>query len=331
MPILSEEDYLTVLAELISINTVSPLTKVSYKNTARFLSGFGFRPQENFFIKGDVNSKHWIYSHIDTKPPLPLEDWCSNPFKMEEADDKIYGLGISDAKFQLLNVLNISDDVKDSCIIIDTEEENDGLTCARYMAQFHIDTLFIVDGTSVPGSSAFNGLMGQYDGKLTLQTNKTSVHPSRKKNSDILALLDQFIWEQKKSNIRLQVTGISAPVTIRSLTTETVDIRFDIRYDREQEPKVKAFISKYNAVIRQHMPPVRGNEVLTHPIISSNSLPFSCNLGREQLNSRRILVVPGAEAVNGNHKPNEFIYRCQILQHAHALQQVLGILDLFRS
>lgn len=34
---------------------------------------FGLR--KFFFIKGEVNSKLWIYLNIDTKPLLPIEDW----------------------------------------------------------------------------------------------------------------------------------------------------------------------------------------------------------------------------------------------------------------
>jgi len=316
-------DYIELLRELISIETASPLTDKSIEEANKFLSRFNIKKtQNNLFHRGSPDSKIWVYSHIDTKPPLPFEEWAYDPYEMVYSDGKYYGLGISDSKFQLLNAILLAND--DFYLLIDTDEENNGMAAGELMSHYLIETLVIIDGTT--GNDPFrfyNGLYGQMDGTIKINSGLIPVHPSKRSESKFLRTFIDLIGYITTCDFQFNITGINSPETIRSLTTETADLRFDIRYQAHQKTLLDTFLKETNAIIRQHMPPLSGRVIHAPDAhYSKKSVTFSCNLGRSTQHINKIIVAPGGVSENGNHRPNEFIFDWQIKEHQRNIKSL---------
>ncbi len=107
----SREECIGMLADLISLKTVSAWgdhgeMRRGAEAVAELLEDTGFRAEIRSYggyplVIGEIGSGDKsiiIYNHYDVQPPDPLDEWKSDPFKLEERNGKLYGRGVADNK-----------------------------------------------------------------------------------------------------------------------------------------------------------------------------------------------------------------------------------------
>jgi acetylornithine deacetylase/succinyl-diaminopimelate desuccinylase-like protein len=140
------------------------------------------------------------------------------------------------------------------------------------------------------------------------------------------ACLAVVLADASASGFAFTITGLSAPVTERSLSLQQATVRFDLRYAHSQRPAVDRFLARFPHRIRQWMNPVMGTR--RPPVEAGGPAASASRLGvAAPLGVSTVLVVPGAEPDNRNHQPDEFIRPAQIDRHLRALQRVLSTLN----
>ncbi|MBP2707794.1 M20/M25/M40 family metallo-hydrolase [Microbispora sp. RL4-1S] len=320
-------DYLDSLSRLVALDTVSPIDDEQLERCAAELSRYGCRPVgDRLFAFGDPAAPVWLYGHLDTKPIGSRTAWNTEPLTLTERDGMLYGLGVSDSKFQLLNALSVADPAR-HFVLIDTSEETDGAPGAAAFVARHLPaTLLICDGAR-GDADLYAGYSGQADGVFHLRTGRATHHPARP-GGDAADLLRALLVAVAGCP-RFTLTGITAPHTERSLAVQEIDVRFDIRYGPDEEPAVDALLEAWPHTSRQSMAPVAGARAISVPgLVTGGLAPFSNRLGQlGPLKVDRLVVVPGAEPDNRNHQPNEFIHIGQIEHHQDVLRRVLDALE----
>lgn len=320
-------DYLDSLARLVALDTVSPIDDERLERCAAELGRHGCRPVgDRLFAFGDPATPLWLYGHVDTKPIGPPAAWRTEPLTLTKRDGRLYGLGVSDSKFQLLNALSVADPAR-HFVLVDTSEETDGAPgAAAFIARHLPATLLICDGAR-GGADLYAGYSGQADGIFHLRTGRATHHPARP-GGDAADLL-RTLLAAAAGCPRFTLTGITAPHTDRSLAVQEIDVRFDIRYGPDEESAVEALLGSWPHTLRQSMAPVAGARAVSVPGLVIGALaPFSNRLGQlGPLKVDRLVVVPGADPDNRNHEPNEFIRIDQIEHHQGVLRRVLDALD----
>lgn len=305
------------LEELVALNTVSPLGDIALRQAGHFLKRWALRRGNGHFWTRRFNdSGVWLYSHIDTKPEGVLEAWKYDPFVLTADAGRLVGLGVSDAKFQLLNALDISTQFEVN-IIVDGAEEVGGQDAAHYLKTQNPCLLVIADGSSA-NDETYCGTMGQIDGSIRLRTGNARIHPGRERRPALARELSQLLQEVASGDIYLNLTGLTAPQSIRSLTLEECDVRFDLRFGAENQAGVERFLARWNPDIRQHYGALGRSDATIGPRAS-----FSCPLGSTLGCDLCVAVVAGALPANGNHQPNEWIGIEQIEAHRAKLSRVV--------
>ncbi|MDX3537873.1 M20/M25/M40 family metallo-hydrolase [Streptomyces sp. MB09-01] len=317
--------FLDDLAALVALDTVSPIDTGRLAACGAELARHGCRPvRPGLFGYGDPGARTWLYSHVDTKPPTPLEEWASDPFTLRVEPDRWLGLGVSDAKFQLLNALTAADPAR-HFVLIDTCEEYDGDgAAADFLAEHRPQTLVICDGAK-DGCDIYAGHMGQVDGEFLLDTGQQPRHPARRAG-DVAGRLAALLADLARPGPICTITGLAAPATERSLSLQQATVKFDLRYGAGDEAIVRALLDRHPHHLRQWMHPVTGLQPETEgtggPAASASRLGV-----RGPLDVRRVLVVPGADPDNRNHQPEEFIRPGQVDRHLRTLRRVLASLE----
>lgn len=307
------------LSRLVSINTISPIDKKNIVSVDNFLSAYGLeKAGTTFWIKRQQASSVWAYSHVDTKPDLPKNDWLTDPHIMTEEGDRVYGLGISDAKFQLLNLLELSTRYPIN-IIVDGGEEIGDLEAANYVDQQRATDFIVVDGVT-ENYIPYDGMKGQLDGEIVFSSGLTAIHPGRDYRTLLYDSCKDLMEYIDITKLPINITGVYSEKRVRSLTLEEFTLRFDIRYSTEQSKYLYQFIDKYAPQIKQHYPPLVSAH---HEVENSNLASFSSPLGKVITNIPRVRVVSGGLRDNGNHRPNEWIYPSQVEAHSQCLERVI--------
>lgn len=318
------ESYREDLSRLVALDTVSPLDAPRREACARELRRHGCgRVGDGIFGRGDPAAPVWLYTHVDTKPVGPRAEWATDPFRLTAVDDRWYGLGISDSKFQLLNALR-SADRRRHFVLVDTSEEHDGDgEAAAYLAAGAPRTLLICDGAR-DEADVYSGYRGQADGYVHLDTGRPTHHPARP-GGDVAQALSDLLDAARGAGLRFTLTGLSAPATERSLALQRAAVRFDIRFDPAEETAVRDFLARWPHELRQWIWPVAsGAAAQIDGLVCGGTAPFSNRLGAGRpLGVGRVLVVPGADPDNRNHNPNEFIRPAQVGRHLATLGRVL--------
>lgn len=310
------------LRKLVSLRTVSPLSETAKRNTDIFLKEFGLtRGDGNFWVKKNDASKIWAYSHIDTKPPGAKKNWGSNPFVLTENGDKIVGLGVSDAKFQALNLLNLSNRYPLN-VVIDGGEEIGDLDAAKFINQQDVKDFIVVDGFKI-SDKPYKGMMGQLDGEIIFNSEQYPQHPGRKVSNFFWDSLRKLYEFAARNAIHFNVTSVASEARARSLTLESFSIKFDIRYTNAQANTIYRFIEEYCPNIKQHYPPLGIKDDARSDLEVAS---FSSPLGKILTTPKNIWIVSGALRENGNHQPNEWIFRSQINEHFDSLNKFLKTL-----
>lgn len=314
---MKESEYINLLQNLVETETVSPLNETSISKISCILANYQLkRGHGQYWINETSKFDTWIYTHIDTKPPLPKSDWVTDPYKLIKKNNRLYGLGVSDSKFQLLNALIIFPSEL-YCHIVDGAEEIGGIDAAQVIQKNKIKNLVIVDGFSTARTTAiYNGLVGQLDGNIQFSTGDLPTHPSREQRIKLIAWFKSMLEYINQAKFQFNITGIFTEITERSLTSESIEIRFDIRYRREDYSSIEEFILSYDPIIRQHYKPLIGLKGRKETQIAS----FSNILGSICTNVEYIYILPGAKPENNNHRPNEWIDIKQIAKHQNLLK-----------
>src|SRR5207253_866445 len=99
-------------------------------------------------------------------------------FCLTERGEYLYGRGVSDAKFQLLNALLLFDRSHVN-LIVDGAEESGGTQVGEYLSRVKARRLVIVDGSTEDAKQVYGGLSGQMDGRITIDTKEPPAHPGR--------------------------------------------------------------------------------------------------------------------------------------------------------
>jgi acetylornithine deacetylase/succinyl-diaminopimelate desuccinylase-like protein len=318
-------EFWQVLEELVALDTTTPVSDQGLAEVERVLRPFGcYGVGERLLGGGDPTDRIWMYTHVDTKPPGDLQRWDTDPFRLTADHDRWLGLGVSDSKFQLLNALLVRR-AMGGFVLIDTSEESDHHANAQaIIAEASPEALIVCDGTR-GDHDAYNGVSGQLDGLIHLETGMPRRHPSQSEGA-VLQRLSDLSADVQRRGLRFTVTGLSGLSEERSLSLQEVAVRFDLRFSDEERPRVADFLARWSHSTRQMMWPVQGAEVRTFSIPTSLSpASFSTRLGREEpLGARFVIAVPGSEVDNQTHMPNEFIRPPQILRHWWALSRVVS-------
>ena len=107
------EEIKSILASLISYQSITPLDEGCQNFMIEYLENLGFKciifdnhPVANFFAHiGDINELLIFAGHTDVVPVGDKSKWHTDPFVMHEKDGMLYGRGTADMKGSLAAML----------------------------------------------------------------------------------------------------------------------------------------------------------------------------------------------------------------------------------
>ena len=308
------DDFFIRLVRLVAVDTVSPMSPAACSAIDDFLLPYAFSRLANkdLWVRDCKGSAVWVYCHVDTKPIGHLDSWKTAPLQLTKIGDRLFGRGVSDSKFQLLNALDAFADVPVN-FLIDGAEEYSSLEAGHFLTSASCEVLIVVDGSSPTGTERYSGMNGQFDGHIRLQSGKAPMHSGRRVRGFTLDGLEQLSRETEGRHFNL--TRIHGGDPERSLTLESFEVGFDLRFGPEETEWASHFVLRHQARLRQTFPPVCGSEPSTDPLA-----PFSNPLGQSLTGVRKVIVLPGGRADNAAHCPNEHVSLEQIPLHRELLK-----------
>lgn len=319
--------YQDELRALVALDTASPLRPERSRELAHWLKRYGLeRVSRDLFARGTATSRLWLYTHADTKPAGDRSAWLSDPYSLVEREGRWCGLGVSDAKSQLLNVLLVSDPAR-HFLLVDASEEYDSGEARAFLAGNQVETLVVVDG-AVGDCALYDGVMGQADGVLTLRTGEAQRHPARVPIPLLHRQLAALLASVDKAPFHFRITGMRTPWTERSLSAEEAEIRFDVRFDLAAQAALEHFLARSNATLRQWLLPLQGQRrPARHLGVCSEAARFACRLGTAGNQISVVIAAPGGDLDDGNHQPNESISIRRVAEHQQRLAALLRSLE----
>ncbi len=182
-----------LLSDLVSIDTQSfksDLSLINYlsnlfKNFETYTQDYTDREGvegKNLIVKipGSESSKSIIFiCHIDTVPVG--ENWSTNPFKLVEKNEILYGRGVCDTKGGIASlitaVLSLKEQPKyDTYLVFDGDEEVYSAGAIKFLENFSIKNPYFIFLEPTMG----NVMIGQRSLlKLTVKTSGTLIHASQ--------------------------------------------------------------------------------------------------------------------------------------------------------
>lgn len=126
----------------------------------------GIRPNIVAFIRGEVNEKLWILTHLDVVPPGDLAAWTvTKPFEPVVKDGKVYGRGSEDNGQAMVSSLIAAKALLDLgvkprrtiAIAMVSDEEAGSEYGVKYLARNHSDMFDKRDVALVPDAGASDG------------------------------------------------------------------------------------------------------------------------------------------------------------------------------
>ncbi len=153
-----------LLGGLVGIKSVYPDERRLALHAARMLEGSGFSVRLHEFRDGRLNvlatrgrggTFPMFYGHLDTVPVYG--DWKTDPFKLTQKGDRLFGLGACDMKGGIAAALHVATTLKDRKmkILLCSGEENiseGAWSAAERRHRWFKDVSFIVSGE--PGASS---------------------------------------------------------------------------------------------------------------------------------------------------------------------------------
>jgi acetylornithine deacetylase/succinyl-diaminopimelate desuccinylase-like protein len=305
-----DNEFLEQLSRLVKMPSVSPMNEEHLSRYDPFFTAYGLKRASSgdFWVRAPKDCSVWIYTHVDTKPVGVLNEWQHDPFTLVQRGERLFGRGISDSKFQLLNALIVFAQSRVG-FIVDGAEENCGRNVGKYLLSSSIEDIAVVDGSSDTGEEIFGGMRGQLDGSFDIFTGTDPQHPGRQKREDCIKRLSDILVET--SAYHFNITRLNGGSVERSLTLENLVVNFDLRYTPSEFEWANSFVKNIQANLKQHYPPVTGQDSLKlYPLAA-----FSNPLGMVKSQFKNVWVLPGGRPDNKAHRPNENICMSQIPSH----------------
>lgn len=152
-------------AELIE-KLISNKADIIHVNSPDSRVESGLRPNIIAVIPGQTQEKLWLFGHMDVVPAGKLSLWTSNPWKVRQENDLIYGRGVEDNQqaiasmlilLECLHKLNIKP-LRTLVLVFMSDEENGSKHGLKYILEqkpqlFSEGDLYIVpDGGSPNGT-----------------------------------------------------------------------------------------------------------------------------------------------------------------------------------
>lgn len=271
-------DLMKILTCLISINSTTINNPLNYQDISRILKKNNFKI-EIFEIKNTYNlysefihdkTKNEIdiafIGHLDVVSPGNKKLWSFDPFELREKNEILYGRGAVDMKSSIASFIQASIDFmklnnKINLAIIltgDEETESHGAQeLINYLSKnnIKINNILIGEPTSekILGDVVKNGRRGSANFDLIIHGIQGHIaYPEKAENPIISAnkILESLInleldkgtkdFQQSK----LAISSVETNNTTCNTTPENVKIKFNIRYNTEQNiEKLKTVIS----------------------------------------------------------------------------------------
>lgn len=129
-----------------------------------------------------------IYGHYDVQPANKEDGWQSEPFELEETEERLFARGAVDNKGQIsVHLVNVFELIKQNALkynikfIIEGDEETGSKDLDKFVEQYKeelaADFILVSDGEIVEGSPVIEGgFRGIFNAELEIKTASTDLH-----------------------------------------------------------------------------------------------------------------------------------------------------------
>ncbi|MBF8246976.1 MAG: succinyl-diaminopimelate desuccinylase [Rickettsia sp.] len=291
-----KENIISVLSDLISFKTDIPENSLAaIKYIAQLLEKSGFICDIQIFGTEKIPNLYAIWGH--KKPNICFaghvdvvgasSDWCTNPFKLEIRNGKVYGRGVADMKaalacsisaaLDMIKLYKISDKMSIS-FLITGDEEGKAENGTRKMLE-HIKERYDMPDLSILGEPTSEhqigdtvkiGRRGSINFQLKIRGIEAHVaYPEKAEYALEIALnisRELLIQNQYFSNSTyLTITNIYTNNKNNNVTPSKVILEFNIRFSNQFTPD--SLNREISSIIKKHS---QHFELTYH----CNSLPF---------------------------------------------------------
>jgi succinyl-diaminopimelate desuccinylase len=270
---------LAILSHLISINSTTINNPQDYQNIKQILEQNNFKTEifenqsvQNLYseFKGNKEKNEIdiaFIGHLDVVEPGNSQLWSNNPFTLTEKNNILYGRGAVDMKSSIAAFLQASidfiqtNDKINIAIILTGDEETKSLGAQGLLSyvqknNIKINNILIGEPTSEKklGDVIKNGRRGSANFDLTIHGIQGHIaYPEKSENPIISAnkVIESLLNIELDSGTndfqpsKLAISSIETNNQTRNITPESVKIKFNVRYNTEQNiDKLKEKISQ---------------------------------------------------------------------------------------
>ncbi|PCJ29428.1 MAG: succinyl-diaminopimelate desuccinylase [Rickettsiales bacterium] len=295
------KDVLPILDKLISFQSVTPKGEDALQYIAELLSKLGFechlknfgsgaKETSNLYaVLGDCAPNICFAGHVDVVPPMSLDLWNSDPFKMTVKDDIIYGRGTVDMKGALacglaatLEFFKQHKPTGSISFLLTSDEEGDATYGTKMMLEHiknytpKIDLCLLGEPTTKKtiGDTIKIGRRGSVNFALTVSGKQGHVaYPEKAINpipimTNILKDLSEKEFDSgseffQKSN--LEITSVDTGNQVTNVIVQSLSAKFNIRFNEKHT--AASLNSEIEQIVKKHC----DNYDLQY---SSSSAPF---------------------------------------------------------
>lgn len=262
---------LEILSELISHKTITPKGKnaliyisalLKEQNFHIDLQKFGVGEEETwnlYAVRGEDKPNICFAGHVDVVPPGDIQQWATDPFKLQLCNDTIYGRGVVDMKGAIACSLaaiiefihNYQNHKGAISILLTTDEEGDGKNGTKKMLDYIRDKYNKIDFCILGEPSSEDkvvdmikiGRRGSINYKLRILGKQGHVaYPHLAENP--LSKMVKILSELKNVKIddgnkyfsasNLEITSINCSNNVSNIIPSYCDADFNIRFNNLQ-------------------------------------------------------------------------------------------------
>lgn len=323
---------------------------------------------ENLIVKiPGKSSEHSIVfvNHMDTVPTS--ENWETNPFKLEEKEGKLYGLGTCDTKGGVASLIEAVKSLTeqpqyDTYLVFDGDEEVDSTGACKFLKKYHIPNAHYIflEPTDQELCIAQRALL-----KVDITTYGIATHSSQAtpennaegnaifKMSKILELLRKDAEEIASEkhphlNMTTQNFGVIQGGTARNVLADKTILKMERRLlphrdPREEFARLKKHILDVVPDAAVHLDEAapgfatdESEQIVQQVLKLTKTILPHYKIGAFQAWSEAgifaekgdVLVIGPGSLVGQAHRANEFISREELLQFVEVFQAILTRIQL---